>query len=85
MRNLRRSGLVSDIILPAESERQIRTETEYISRNGQIYKKVTTYSLLSNAKIRVENDDSPTVKEFKETVLNKDEEKNKNGFISRNY
>jgi hypothetical protein len=68
--------------MPKETERQIRTETEYISRNGQIYKKVTTYSLLSNAKLRVENDDSPTIEEFKDVVLNKDENTNKDGYIA---
>lgn len=65
-----------------ETERQIREETEYISKNGQIYKKVTTYSLLSNAKFRVEDDDSPTIEDFKNTLLNKNETKNKDGYIS---
>jgi hypothetical protein len=67
-----------------ETEREIRTETEYISRNGVIIKKVTSYTVLSNAKFRVENDDSPTITEFRDTILNKDKQKNKDGYISTN-
>ena len=65
-----------------ESEREIRTETEYISRNGQLIKKTTSYSIVTGAKFRVEDDDSPTIEEFKDVVLNTDKSKNKDGFIS---
>ena len=71
--------------MPKETERQIRTETEYISRNGQIYKKVTTYSIVGGATFRVENDDSPTVEEFKNVVLDKENKSNKDGYISKPY
>ena len=68
--------------MPKETERQIRTETEYISRNGQIYKKVTIYSIVGGATFRVDDDDSPTVEEFKNVVLHKDNNSNKDGYVS---
>jgi hypothetical protein len=66
-----------------ESEREIRSETEYISKNGQLIKKVTTYSIVSGATFKVENDDSPTITEFRKTMLN-ESEANKDGYISSN-
>ena len=64
-----------------ERERDIRTDTEYFTQNGVVYRKVTTYTILSNAKIRGEPD-APTTQEFRDAILNKSETKNKDGFIS---
>jgi hypothetical protein len=72
--------------MPKETDRIVDTKTEYISRNGKIIKKVTTYSIVGNATFRVEDDTKdPTVQEFKETVLGKNKEGSKDGYVSRNY
>ena len=68
--------------MPKETERQVRTDTEYFTKDGVVYRKQTTYTVLSNAKITGELD-NPTVEEFRDTILNKDEKSSKQGYISK--
>lgn len=72
--------------MPKETTREISRDVTYTSKNGKIVKRTVIYEIVGNAKwVEDGKNDNPTVEAFKEAVLNKNKNDNKDGYISRNY
>lgn len=67
--------------MPKEISREISRDVTYTSKNGKIVKRTVIYEIVGNAKW-VEDDKDPNLKDFRDAVLNKDENSNKGGYIS---